>query len=93
MFSLQWNIENIIAPLFVSVVATILAEVFVHSVEHLKKPHFFVDFLIFSSNITKSSARALVHPTFLKVGFFVFIQHCHRRYILLHLPDRSPQNQ
>ena len=27
MFSLQWNIENIIAPLLVSVVATILAEV------------------------------------------------------------------
>ena len=46
MFSLQWNIENIIAPLFVSVVATILAEVFVHSVEHLKKPHFFVDFFL-----------------------------------------------
>lgn len=46
MFSLQWNIENIIAPLLVSVVATILAEVFVHSVEHLKKPHFFVDFFL-----------------------------------------------
>lgn len=72
MFSLQWNIENIIAPLFVSVVATILAEVFVHSVEHLKKPHFFVDFLIFSSNITKSSARALVLSHLFKGGIFLF---------------------
>lgn len=38
MFSLQWNIENIVAPLLVSVVATILAEVFIQMVEHLKKP-------------------------------------------------------
>ena len=44
MFSLQWNIENIIAPLFVSVVATILAEVFVHSVEHLKNLIFLLTF-------------------------------------------------
>ena len=72
MFSLQWNIENIIASLFVSVFATILAEVFVHSVEHLKKPHFFVDFLIFSSNITKSSARALVLSHLFKGGIFCF---------------------
>ena len=74
MFSLQWNIENIIAPLFVSVVATILAEVFVHSVEHLKKPHFFVDFLIFSSNITKSSARALVLSHLYEGGIFCFFR-------------------
>ena len=47
MFSLQWNIENIIAPLLVSVVATILAEVFVHSVEHLKNLIFLLTFSSF----------------------------------------------
>ena len=43
MFSLQWNIENIIAPLFVTIVGAILCGVFRCFVEHIKKPHFFVD--------------------------------------------------
>ncbi|EOS54857.1 hypothetical protein C814_03350 [Anaerotruncus sp. G3(2012)] len=52
MFSLQWNIENIIAPLFVTMAGAILCEVFRCFVEHIKKPHFFVDFLNFRSKIT-----------------------------------------
>lgn len=44
MFSLQWNIENIVVPLLVSVIAAILAEVFVQIIEHIKKPQFFIDF-------------------------------------------------
>lgn len=62
MFSLQWNIENIVAPLLVSVVATILAEVFIQMVEHLKKPHFFVDFWINKCIISKLSA--MMYPAF-----------------------------
>ena len=43
MFSLQWNIEQIVTPLLVSVFSTIICEVFVLIVEHIKKPHFFID--------------------------------------------------
>lgn len=44
MFTLQWNMENIIAPIFVGVVLTIFGVVFEHFVECFKKPHFFIDF-------------------------------------------------
>jgi len=53
MFSLQWNIENIFAPLFVTIAGAILCEVFRCFVEHIKKPHFFVDILNFRSIIIK----------------------------------------
>jgi len=43
LFTLQWNIENLIAPIFVNLVGAILMWFFVQLVEHIKKPHFFVD--------------------------------------------------
>lgn len=59
MFSLQWNIENIIAPLFVTMAGAILCEVFRCFVEHIKKPHFFVDFQKIRGILTKSSTQAV----------------------------------
>lgn len=44
MFTLQWNMENFIAPLAVVLSAEILTWGFVQIVEHIKKPHFFIDF-------------------------------------------------
>lgn len=44
MFSLQWYIENIIAPLFVGSILIVLAYFFDQMVEHLKKTVFRLDF-------------------------------------------------
>ena len=45
MFTLQWNIEHVFAPLAVVIIADFLRWVFVQSAEHIKKPIFFVDLL------------------------------------------------
>jgi len=47
VYTLQWNIENIIAPIIVGVFLLIFEVLFEHFVECLKKPHFFVDFCVF----------------------------------------------
>lgn len=44
MFSLQWYIENIIAPLFVGSILIVLTYFFGQMVEHLKKTVFMLDF-------------------------------------------------
>lgn len=46
MFSLQWNIENIVAPLVIGVVVTIFSEFFVQYVEHIKKLNFLLTFAL-----------------------------------------------
>ena len=43
LFALQWNIENLIAPIICSLISNIMMWFFVQLVEHIKKPHFFVD--------------------------------------------------
>lgn len=43
MFTLQWYIENYFVPLAVVLTGEILKWFFVQIVEHIKKPHFFID--------------------------------------------------
>ena len=49
MFTLQFNIEHVFAPLADLLVDVIIADflkwVFVQIAEHIKKPNFFIDFL------------------------------------------------
>ncbi len=62
MFSLQWYIENIIAPLFVGSILIVLAYFFGQMVEHLKKrflcltfPEFAIEYL--SSQFTTNPPK------------------------------------
>lgn len=45
MFTSQWNIEHVFAPLVVVIIADFLRWVFVQVAEHIKKPNFFIDLL------------------------------------------------
>lgn len=44
MFTLQWNIEHVFAPLAVVIIADFLRWVFVQSAEHIKKPIFLLTY-------------------------------------------------
>jgi len=43
LFTLQWYIENCLAPILVCLTCEFLMWFFVQIGEHIKKPHFFID--------------------------------------------------
>ena len=45
---MEWIVENLIAPLVVALIVEILKQIFVQSIEHIKKRHFLVDMQCFA---------------------------------------------
>jgi hypothetical protein len=74
LFTSQWNIENFFAPLAVMLTGEILMWFFVQIVEHIKKPHFFIDkrdFVRYPMLALQKSIRTFYDDVFSTTNFFV----------------------